>query len=262
MALATKGAHGEIGSAGHIESRCYPPDLLLRFPSVLRDDSDEAFLQLKHVIDLPCYVARRALRTAGNLMDHDVGIRQRKTFAFRACAKEHSRHTRSHPKAVSRHVASEKLHRIIYRESCSHRAARRIDVDVDVLLGVFHLQKEKLSDDEIRNVIVHRRSDEDDTILEQPRIDIVAALAAASLLHHHRNQHLGNVFIRYTHDFSSLRVVSCAVSTLTFAFRKSRVLLSRIFSATSSNASFCCSSLRIFSGEMSYRVASCLMRRS
>src|SRR5439155_21013963 len=102
-----------------------------------------------------------------------------------------------------------------------------------------------------RDVIVHRRYDENDPLLEQSRVNIVATLPPASLLHDHRNQHLSNIFVRYAHDFSSLTVASCANSTLTFAFRKSRLLPSRICSATSSNASFCCSSFRIFSGEIS-----------
>src|SRR5207248_760739 len=126
-----------------------------------------------------------------------------------------------------------------------------IDVDVNVLFRILHLQKQQLGDDEIGNVIIHWRADKNDAVLEQPRIDIVAPLAPASLLHHHRDQYLRNIFVRRAHAFSSLTVDSCTGSTLTFAPRKSRVLPSRICSATSSSASFCCNSLRILSGEMS-----------
>src|SRR5438094_7034169 len=94
---------------------------------MLRNDSDEAFLQLEHVIDLAFNIARRALRAAGNLMDHDIGIRQRKALALGPCAKKDRRHAGRHSEAISGHVAREKLHRVIDRESCSNRAAGRID---------------------------------------------------------------------------------------------------------------------------------------
>ena len=91
---------------------------------MLCNDSDEAFLQFEHVINLPFDVARSALRAAGNLMDHDVGIGQRETFALRPGAKENRSHAGRHAEAIGRHVAREKLHRIIDRESCSDRATR------------------------------------------------------------------------------------------------------------------------------------------
>src|SRR5439155_7686543 len=110
--------------------------------------------------------------------------------------------------------------------------------------------------DKISNMIVHRRPDENNAIFEESRINVVAALAPPSLLHDHRDQHLGTIFVRYTHDFSSLTTGSCAVSTLTFALRKSRVLPSSICSANVSRPSCSCSSLRILSMGTLYRAAS------
>ena len=49
----------------------------------------------------------------------------------------------------------------------------RVDVDVDVLLPVLHLEEEQLGDDRIRHVVIDRRAEEDDAILQQPRIDVV-----------------------------------------------------------------------------------------
>src|SRR4029450_362414 len=67
-------------------------------------------------------------------------------------------------------------------------AARRVDVDRDVLVRVLRLQVEELRDDEIRDLIVDRRSEEDDALVEQARVDVERALAARGLLDHHRNQ--------------------------------------------------------------------------
>ena len=127
-------------------------------------------------------------------MDHDVGIRQRKALAFRSSAQQHRAHARCHAEAVGRHIAGEKLHRIIDCQPGRDRAAWRVDIKIKVLLSVLHLQEEHLRDDQIRDVIVDRCADENNPVLEQPRIDIVGALSPAGLLDHHRDQHtLGNI---------------------------------------------------------------------
>ena len=122
-------------------------------------------------------------------MDHDVGIRQRETLAFGAGAKQHCSHARGHAQAIRGHVAREKLHRVVNGETGRDRATGRVDVNVDVLFGVLHLQEEQLRDNQVRDVIVDRRADENDAVFEQSRVNIVAALASSGLLHHHRNQH-------------------------------------------------------------------------
>src|SRR5206468_7464418 len=228
------------------------PHLFLGFTGVLGDDFDEALLQLEHVIDLTLDVARRPLSAAGNLMDHDIRIRKGEPLALGPRAKQNRSHARSHAKAIGRHIAREKLHGVVNRESSGYGATRRIDIYVDVLFRILHLQKEQLGNDKICNVIVHRRPDENDAILKQPRVDIIAALAPAGLLHNHRNQHrLRSILTGYAHDFSSATVLSSVFSTLTFAFRKSRVLPSRICSVRGLRPSCSSNSLRILSTEIS-----------
>ena len=63
-----------------------------------------------------------------------------------------------------------------------------VDVHVDVLLRVLLLEEEQLRDDEVRQVIVDRAADEDDSVFEQARINVVSAFAARRLLDHHRYQ--------------------------------------------------------------------------
>ena len=112
-----------------------------------------------------------------------------KRLPFVPAQSKHRAHACRHAEAIGGHVARQKLHRVVNRQPRRHRAAGRIDVDVDVLLAVLHLQKEHLRDDQIRDVIVDRRADENDPVLEQPRVNIVAPLASAGLLDHHRNEH-------------------------------------------------------------------------
>ena len=134
-------------------------------------------------------VAGLTLRTAGDLVDHDVRVRQRVAFAFRAGAEEHRAHAGGDAHAIRRHVARHELHRVVDREAGRHGAAGRVDVDVDVLLRVLHLEEKHLRDHDVRDLVVDRRADEDDAILEETRIDIVTALAAPGLLDNDGNQH-------------------------------------------------------------------------
>jgi len=41
------------------------------------------------------------------------------------------------------------------------------DVDVNVLLGILHLQEKQLRDNEVRDVIVNRRPNENDSVLSK-----------------------------------------------------------------------------------------------
>jgi hypothetical protein len=59
-------------------------DLLLALAGALGEDFDQALFEFEHVLDGALDIAGRALCTTANLMDHDVGIRQRVTLAFRA----------------------------------------------------------------------------------------------------------------------------------------------------------------------------------
>jgi hypothetical protein len=68
------------------------------------------------------------------------------------------------------------------------RPARGVDVEEDVLLGVLRLEEQHLGDDQIRDVVVDRLAEEDDVVFEQPRVDVVGALAARRLLHDHGDQ--------------------------------------------------------------------------
>jgi hypothetical protein len=43
------------------------------------------------------------------------------------------------------------------------------------------LEEEQLGDDQVRDIVINRRADEDDAILEEAGVDIVAAFSAACL---------------------------------------------------------------------------------
>jgi hypothetical protein len=81
----------------------------------------------------------------------------------------------------------DELHRVVDREPGGNGATRTVDVQHDVLVGIFRLQEQHLRDGEVGDLIVYRRADEDDAVLQQPGIDVVGAFAAVGLLDHHRH---------------------------------------------------------------------------
>ncbi len=97
-------------------------------------------------------------------------------------------HARRLPYAQGGNVGLDELHGVVDRESRRHHAARRIDVERDVLVGILGLQKQQLRDDQVGGYLVHRTDQENHALLEQARVDVVRALAAPALLDHHRYQ--------------------------------------------------------------------------
>ena len=82
----------------------------------------------------------------------------------------------------------DKLHGVVDGETCGDRAAGRVDVEMDVLVRVFRLEKQQLGDDQVGHVILNRAHAENHSLLEQPGIDVVGALTACALFDDHRHE--------------------------------------------------------------------------
>ncbi len=89
------------------------------------------------------------------------------------------------PDADRLHVGLDELHRVVDRKARVHRAAGRVDVDRDVLLGILGLQVQQLGDDQVRDLIVDGRAEEDDPLVEQTAVDVERSLSARGLLDDH-----------------------------------------------------------------------------
>src|SRR2546423_11814065 len=113
-------------------------------------------------------VSRLSMGAAGHLVNHDVGIREGETLACGSSTQQDRAHARCHAKAVGRYIAGKKLHRVVNCQPGSDGAARRVDVKVEILLPVLHLEEEHLGNNQIRDVIVDWCANEDDPVLEQP----------------------------------------------------------------------------------------------
>jgi hypothetical protein len=155
---------------------------------VLGHQQVEPLAQAQDVLGMNFDVRRLALEAAERLVDHHVGIGQGDALALRPRREQERSHRRRHSDAQRRHVGLDELHRVVDRKARRDRAPRRVDVEVDVLVRVFRLEEQHLRNDQVRRCFVDRADEEHDPFLEQPRIDVVSALAAPALLDHHRDQ--------------------------------------------------------------------------
>ena len=75
-----------------------------------------------------------------------------------AGGQQHGAHRGRLADAIGGHVAVDELHRVVDRQAGADAAARRIDVQVDVGLGVVRLQEQQLGDDGVGHFVVDLRS--------------------------------------------------------------------------------------------------------
>ena len=154
-------------------------DLLDGLAGVMGEDAIEAFFQIEHEANGAFDIRGGAARATGHLVNHHVGIRQAKAFALGAGSEKHGTHRGTNADAIGVHVASHELHRVVDRKTCGDRASGGVDVNVDVLFRVLHLQEKKLGDHGVSNEVIDACADKNDAILEQARVDIERSFAAA-----------------------------------------------------------------------------------
>src|SRR5919197_5526516 len=179
-------------------------DLVDFLSRVLAHDLLEAALEGDRLAGMDLDVRRLPLKTAPDLVDEDLGVRQRHPLSFRAARKEQRSHRHRGADADRLHVGLDELHRVVDREAVVHGAARRVDVDRDVLVRVLGLEMEELGDDQVGDLVVDGCSEKDDALVQESRVDVERALAARGLLDHHRDQR--------AHVFSLLPGVQSFVS--------------------------------------------------
>ena len=126
-------------------------------------------------------------RAPGRLMDHHAAVGQGKALALRPGGKQYGGHAGRLADAIGRDVTLQEVHRVVDRHSACHHPAGGIDVELNVFLGILHLEEQELGDDQVRHAIVDRRADKDDPVLQQPGEDIHAPLPAAGVFNDKRD---------------------------------------------------------------------------
>ena len=84
-------------------------------------------------------------------------VRQGKTLPLGAGGEQDGPHARGLADADGRDRRLQVLHGVVDRQSRRDHPAGRIDVEMDILLRIFGLQKEQLGNDQIGQMIVDRR---------------------------------------------------------------------------------------------------------
>src|SRR5216684_1247143 len=167
-------------------------------------------------------------------MNEDARVGQRKALFGCAAGEKHGGDGGSLADAGGHYVGLYKLHGVVDGEARGDGAARRIDIELDVALGIFGLQEEHLRSGEVGDVIVDGRTDKNDVLFQQARINVVGAFAAAGLLDHHGYKRCGAVVwvvgifhVKYGRSGPNLLHFDAAAATVRireFCASQSRVL--------------------------------------
>ena len=129
----------------------------------------------------------------------------------RSADQQHSRDGSRLTHTGRDHVGLDELHGVVNGEARGDRAARGIDVNLNVFFRVFRLKKKHLRDSQVGDVVVNRRADKNDVLFQEPRINVVGAFAPAGLFDHHGYKRGSAIiwFVRVFHCLAWLNVCGC-----------------------------------------------------
>ena len=139
---------------------------------------------LTHLHDEPGLdldVARLTLSAAMWLMKHQSGVGQGVSLPLGSAGEDDRCRRRRHPHADRVHIRPDVLHRVVDREKRRYRATGGIDVEEDVLVRILRLEVEELGHDQVGDCVIDRSAQEDDSVLEEPAVNVEVALTPAGL---------------------------------------------------------------------------------
>src|SRR5258708_26285258 len=133
---------------------------------VLGEYSIKVLARLDDVLGGDLDIRSLALHAAPGLVNHHFGIRERKAFALLSRRENDARGGGRDADTDRRDIWFDVIHRVEDGEASSNRASRRINVDVDIFLGVFRFKKEKLRDDQVRGIVINGSAQKDNTVFQ------------------------------------------------------------------------------------------------
>src|SRR5215469_4360730 len=150
-----------------------PFDLLDGLPGVEGGPLEQGLLHVEHLLGLDADVRGRAADAPGGLVHQDGRMGQRVALAGRAGGEQELPHRRGHAHREGGDSVGHELHHVVDREAGVHRAARGVDVQVDVAVGVLGGQQQDLGADPVGDFVIHLLSQEDDAVPQQPLEQLV-----------------------------------------------------------------------------------------
>ena len=152
-------------------------------------------------------------------MNHDAGVGKRIALALGAGRQKEGPHRSGHAHADRLHVRLDELHRVVDAQTGVNRSARAIDVERNILVGIFTFKEQQLGNHKICRFVVDFARQEHDAVAQQTRINIEAAFTAAALFDHHRDQCVLNVVHDLIFRLLELRLTGRAVKNSTLRSR-------------------------------------------
>src|SRR5512136_1242123 len=162
-----------------------PVDRLIRVPG---EDLVELMFEAQHLPGLDFHVRRLAREPAHRLVDQDPGVRKRVSLSLLTRSQEDGRHAGSLPHAIGRNRSLDVLHGVVDRKPRTHESPRGVDVEMDLLVGVFRFQVQKLCDDEVGHIVVDGNPQKDNPVFQEPGVDVEGPLASSILFNDYRDQ--------------------------------------------------------------------------
>ena len=112
-------------------------NLILRLPRIVRNVRVKNFPNKENFLGLNFNVCGLSLCSSERLVDHDASVGEGTSLSRSTGTEQEGSHTSRHAEADGRHVAGDVLHGIVNGHSGTDRATRGIDVESNVLGGVF-----------------------------------------------------------------------------------------------------------------------------
>lgn len=136
----------------------------------------ERFLNVEAFAEVDLHISDFSFGARRWLVEHDTGMGDEGTLAFRACGHEDGTHAGLETDADSLDVGLDILHGVIDSEAIVHTAAGAVDVELYIARVVFVGEVKELGDDEIGGVVGNLLAEEDDTLFKEAAVNVVSAL--------------------------------------------------------------------------------------
>jgi glycosyltransferase involved in cell wall biosynthesis/SAM-dependent methyltransferase len=109
------------------------------------------------------------------VVDHNFTVRESKAFAFFTSREKYCGHTRCQAHTDGADIGFDMLHGVVDSQTSSDRATWGVDIQFNIFFWTLVFEEEKLSNNNVGNIVINFTAKENNSILKQARIDIVGA---------------------------------------------------------------------------------------
>jgi len=99
-------------------------------------------------------------------MQHDARVGQSVSFPLNTGSEQYGCHAGGLSKAKGGHIGFDVLHGVVNRHASSNQTTRGVDVEMDILVGVFRFQKEHLSNDHVGDIVGNGGTQKDNAVTQ------------------------------------------------------------------------------------------------